>query len=149
MENQKIAEIKISYSAKVPIKSRTRVVSSRDGYVVLLDHWNRDTINLFEEFKILLLNRANHCIGIYTVSIGGTTGTVVDAKLIFAVALKCNAIGIIISHNHPSGNLSPSKADKNLTEKIKEGGKLLDIAVLDHLIITEEGYYSFADEGLI
>jgi len=99
--------------------------------------------------KILLLNRANKCLGIFTVSQGGTTSTEVDAKLIFATALKCNAINIILAHNYPSGNLSPSGADTQLTKKLKEGGKLLNIDVLDHIIITEDGYYSFADEGKI
>jgi DNA repair protein RadC len=83
------------------------------------------------------------------VSSGGVAGTVADPKLIFGVALKANACSVILVHNHPSDNLKPSNADKMLTEKIKQGGKLLDISVLDHLIISPEGYYSFADEGLI
>lgn len=149
MNNQNIAEIKISYSARVPKISQSQVVSSNDSYQIFINHWNKDTISLFEEFKILLLSRANMCLGIFTVSQGGTTSTVVDAKLVFATALKCNAINIILAHNHPSRNLSPSMADIKLTKKLKEGGKLLDIDVLDHLVLSDEGYYSFADEGML
>lgn len=102
-----------------------------------------------EEFNILLLNRANHVLGWFNVSIGGVASTVVDPKVIFSVALKCNASGIILSHNHPSGNLNPSDADLNLTKKLNSGGKLLEINILDHLILTTDRYYSFADEGML
>jgi len=88
-------------------------------------------------------------LGIVEVSTGGIAGTVADPKLIFAAALKGAATEIILSHNHPSGNLAPSQADIDVTRKIKEGGKLLKIAVLDHIIITSERYFSFADEGLL
>ena len=97
----------------------------------------------------MLLNRANKVLGIYPVSKGGVSGTLVDPKLIFSVALKCNASSIILAHNHPSGNLFPSENDKELTQKLKSAGNFLDIKVLDHLIITPEGYFSFADEGLL
>ena len=99
----------------------------------------------------MLLNRANKVLGIFEVSSGGSTGTVADPKLVFAAAIKANACGIILAHNHPSGNLQPSQADIDLTKKMKEGGKLLEIQILDHVIITTEGYYSFAgrDESSI
>lgn len=100
-----------------------------------------------EEFNILLLNRANHVIGGFNVSVGGTSATVIDSVLIFSVALKCNACGIILCYNHPSGNLNPSDADLNLTTKLQEGGKILEVQILDHIILTSETYYSFADEG--
>ena len=102
-----------------------------------------------EQFKVLLLNRANKVLGIFEVSSGGSTGTVADPKLIFAAAIKANACGIILAHNHPSGNLQPSQADIDLTKRMKEGGRLLEIQVLDHIIVTTEGYYSFADEGIL
>ena len=86
-------------------------------------------------------------LGIYPLSKGGVTGTVVDAKLVFSVALKCNASNLIIAHNHPSGNLKPSEADKSLTLKLKKAANLLDITLLDHLILSKEGYYSFQDES--
>lgn len=98
---------------------------------------------------MILLNRVNRVLGIYHVSSGGIAGTIADPKLIFMAALKGSASGIILSHNHPSGNLKPSQVDLQLTKKIVEGGKLLDISVVDHLIITSEGYLSFADEGLL
>jgi DNA repair protein RadC len=97
----------------------------------------------------LLLNRANHVIGWFNVSMGGVASTVVDPKVIFSVALKCNTSGIILSHNHPSGNLNPSNADLELTKKLKNGGQILEIQILDHIILTTESYFSFADEGVI
>jgi len=102
---------------------------------------------LYEEFWILLLNRANSVISKFQVSKGGVTGTIVDPKLIFKKAVESTASGIILCHNHPSGNKQPSDADMSLTKKIKEAGKLLDIHILDHIIIAGENYYSFADEG--
>jgi len=96
-----------------------------------------------------LLNRNNQVIGIYPLSRGGMAGTVVDAKLVFSVALKCNASSIIIAHNHPSGNLNPSEADKVITKKLKKAGSYLDIVLLDHLVITNDGFFSFTDNGLM
>lgn len=97
----------------------------------------------------MFLNRANKVLGILEASSGGISGTVADPRLVFVAALKANASNIIISHNHPSGNLNPSKADEELTQKIKQAGQLLDIKLFDHIIVTSEGYYSFADEGLM
>lgn len=109
-----------------------------------------DSILIRESFVAILFNRQNISIGWYMVSQGGMTGTVVDPKLIFSHALKALACTILICHNHPSGNRQPSQADIDLTTKIKEGCKLLDITLLDHIILTEdEGYFSFADEGLL
>ena len=98
---------------------------------------------------MLLLNRANKVLGIFQASSGGVTGTVADPKLILVAALKSNASSLVISHNHPSGNLKPSRQDEELTMKIKEAAKFLDIRLLDHLIVTPEAYYSFADEGIL
>ena len=102
-----------------------------------------------EEFLVLCLNRANRILGWAKISQGGLSGTVADPKVIFQVALKSNACSIILAHNHPSGNVQPSEADIQLTRKLRDAGVLLDLPVLDHLIITSEGYYSFADEGLL
>lgn len=102
-----------------------------------------------EEFWILLLNRANRILSRERISTGGISGTVVDARVIFSKALIGNACSLILFHNHPSGNLNPSQADINLTQKLKKAGEHLDIAVLDHLIIGESGFYSFADEGIL
>ena len=101
-----------------------------------------------EQFWVLLLNRANEVIRPQQISIGGVSGTVADPKMIFKAAIEHLASAIILVHNHPSGNLTPSQADKELTKKVKEGGKTLDIPVLDHLIFSDNGYFSFADEGI-
>lgn len=100
-----------------------------------------------EEFWILLLNRANHVIDRYQVSKGGVAGTVVDPKLIFKRALEATASALVLCHNHPSGNRMPSEADIQLTKKIAEAAKLMDMQVLDHIIVAGDGYYSFSDEG--
>jgi DNA repair protein RadC len=97
----------------------------------------------------MLLNRSNRVLGISCISKGGISGTVVDVKIILQTALKANASGLIISHNHPSGNLTASSEDIKITVKLKNACKLLDLSLLDHLIITDEGYLSFADEGML
>jgi DNA repair protein RadC len=102
-----------------------------------------------EEFWILFLNRANKITGKEPISKGGQAGTIADPKIIFNKSIENRAASIILAHNHPSGNLRPSSADIALTNKLVSAGQLLDIAVLDHLIITDKGYYSFADEGMI
>jgi DNA repair protein RadC len=103
----------------------------------------------YEEFWVLYLNNSNKVLSKMCLSKGGLTGTLVDTRLVFKPALSHLATGIILCHNHPSGTLNPSKSDKQLTQKIKEAGHTLDIKVLDHLIITEKAYFSFADEGLL
>jgi len=142
-----LAEVQLSYSCTIPANQRKSITGSSSAFIIFKDNWNEGTIELYEEFKILLLNRANEVLGISNISKGGVSGTVVDAKLIFTTALKSNATSIIIAHNHPSGNQKPSKADIDITEKLMSAALFLDLAVLDHLIITKEGYYSFADNG--
>ena len=144
-----IAEVELVYSTKVKPSNRIKISSSKDAYEILNQTWNVNTIELREEMKVILLNNWHKVLGIYNVSHGGITGTVADPKLIFAAALKANALGIILAHNHPSGNSQPSQADIGLTRKCKEIGELLDIKILDHMIMTTEGYYSFADEGMM
>ncbi len=102
-----------------------------------------------EEFWILFLNRSNRVIARMRISQGGISGTVTDVRLIMKKAVEHLASGIIVCHNHPSGNLNPSEADSKITKKIKEAGEIMDIQLLDHLIISEKDYYSFADNGLI
>jgi DNA repair protein RadC len=103
----------------------------------------------YEEFWILFLNRSNRVINRMKLSQGGISGTVTDVRLIMKKAIENLASGIIVCHNHPSGNLSPSESDTRITQKIKEAGSLMDIQLLDHLIICEKDYYSFADNGLV
>jgi DNA repair protein RadC len=144
-----VAEIQLSYKSNVKPSLRPKISSSRDAHEVLKRVWNDSVIELCEQFKVIFTNQANKVLGVFEVSTGGIAGTVADPKLIFVAALKAGATGLILSHNHPSGNLTPSHADIELTKKIKEGGRLLEIQVLDHIIITSESYYSFADEGLL
>ncbi len=144
-----VSEINVTYRPKFKASERPKVSTSKEVYNVLCNNWDFNKIELLEQFKILLLNRANRIIGIYEVSSGGMAGTVADPKLVFSIALKTCASSIILSHNHPSGNLKPSQADISLTQKLKIAGTYLDIDVLEHIIITAEGYYSFADEGLM
>jgi DNA repair protein RadC len=141
-----LAEIKVTYMSKQ--KNKIRITNSQEVFNVLFPLFNKDIIEFQEQFFLLLLNRANGILGWIKLSLGGTSGTVVDPKIVFALALQTNASGIILSHNHPSGNLHPSEADVALTHKISNSGKLLEITLLDHLIISpEEKFYSFADEG--
>nr|WP_262733927.1 JAB domain-containing protein [Gaetbulibacter sp. NE] len=140
-----IKEIKVSYTSGNTNKVKIR--HSKDSYELLKSCWNMNTIELQEEFKVLLLNRNHQVLGIYPLSKGGISGTVVDAKLVFSVALKCNASSIVMAHNHPSGNLKPSETDLRLTKKLKDAGKHLDIQVLDHIILSKDDYYSFADNA--
>lgn len=147
MRGTEISEIRVSYSNKN--KEQTKIVSSELAYKIVLSCWDKSIIELQEEFKVLLLNRANKVLGIYSVSKGGVSGTLVDPKLIFSVSLKCNASGLILVHNHPSGNFNPSECDKQLTQKLIKAGNFLDIKILDHLIITPDAYFSFADEGIL
>lgn len=146
MSNQ-VAEIKVSYNNKPNLRDSPRITSSRDIYDLIIENWNKDTLELQEEFKVILINRANRVLGIWQMSKGGMAGTVVDIKLIFAIALKAAAHSIVLVHNHPSGNLMPSLQDIELTKKVVNAGNLLDLKVIDHLIISKRGYYSFADES--
>ncbi|GAB3568225.1 DNA repair protein RadC [Spirosoma luteolum] len=125
---------------------RARITCSRDAYNEMLPHLLDKP---HEEFWILLLNRANEVMRPIQISTGGVSGTVADPKLIFKQAIEHLASSIILLHNHPSGNLTPSQADKDLTRKLRDAGRLLDIPVLDHLIFTDKAYLSFADEGLL
>ncbi|MEO6931461.1 MAG: JAB domain-containing protein [Chitinophagaceae bacterium] len=143
-----VSEIDLIYRFKHQASSRPKISGSKDAYEIFKQEWDPGKMDLCEQFKILLLNRANRVLAIFEVSSGGITGTVADPRLIFAAALKINAVSIILSHNHPSSNLKPSTADENLTKKIKQAGDCLDIKILDHIIISSEGYLSFADEGL-
>jgi DNA repair protein RadC len=144
-----IAEIQVSYHPNFRATERPQISQSEDAYSIFIDNWDNDTIELKEYFKVLLLNRANRVLGIYEVSSGGMAGTVVDPKLIFGIALKAGASYLVLSHNHPSGNLKPSTEDINITKKLEAAGKLLDLLVIDHLIVTSSGYLSFQDEGLM
>jgi DNA repair protein RadC len=144
-----VSEIQLSYKPKVKPSQRPKITSSNAAYELLISCWDDSKIDFVEQFKVVLLNRANKVLGIFEASTGGVSGTVADPKVIFVAALKANASSIIVAHNHPSGSLSPSQHDVTLTQRLKEVGKFLDLPVLDHLVISSEGYFSFADEGLM
>ncbi len=131
---------------EIEVEKKRRITSAADAYdeikSYLLDKQH-------EEFWILLLSRANEVLRIVQISSGGVAGTVADPKMIFKHALEHLASSIILVHNHPSGNLTPSQADKDLTRKLKEAGRVLDLPILDHLIFTDNTYFSFADEGIL
>lgn len=151
MENNllQVAEVEVSYRPKFKASERPKVSSSLEVYKLFINQWNRDKIELLEEFKIMLLNRNNRVLGIANISSGGVSGTFVDPKIVFSIALKGNASSIVLAHNHPSGNLKTSEADVRLTKNLVQAGLLLEIPIFDHLIITNYGYYSFADDGLM
>jgi len=125
---------------------RVQVSTSIDVYDAVVSRF-RDLNH--EEFWIIVLNRANKITSSHLVSKGGQAGTIADPKIIFNIALENHAASLILAHNHPSGNLKPSQADLELTRKLRSAGKFLDIPVLDHLIITDQGFLSFADEGIL
>ncbi|SIQ19242.1 JAB domain-containing protein [Maribacter ulvicola] len=146
----KVNEIQISYKEKVSTLKSPKIKSSQDTAKLLFEHWNENTIGLQETFKVLLLNNSNKVKGVYELSKGSITGTMVDLRILFAVVLKSLSVGLILAHNHPSYKLKPSEADIRLTKRIKKAAQFFDIMVLDHLIIAPNGeYYSFADNSLI
>ena len=144
----KVSEIKVSYTDKVKASERPQIGASKDA-VHIFKHIFKDCIQHHEEFYVMLLNRGNKVLGVSCISKGGISGTVVDVKIILQLALKANASSLIVSHNHPSGNLTASAADVKITEKLKNACQLIDLCLLDHLIITDESYLSFADDGLL
>jgi DNA repair protein RadC len=148
MTTETLSEIHVSYKPGL-ISSTTTITNSQNAYEIFKSLFPADTISLQEQFVVLYLNRANKVIGSYQLSKGGITGTIADVRLILSVALKTLATGLILAHNHPSGNLKPSEADIQLTQKVKDAAKLMDIEVLDHMILSSNGYFSFTDDGII
>lgn len=123
--------------------------SQDDVYKTMLKMYDDDSIDYLESFIVMFLDSANVPIAFFKASQGGLTGCLVDVRSVLTMALKCGAVQIILSHNHPSGRLKPSQADKNLTKKINNACDILDISLLDHLIISREDYFSFKTEGII
>lgn len=138
---------KLTLRYKTNGEKKVKITCSQDAYSVLKNLYCPDTVEYQETAVVLFLNRINNTIGWMKVSTGGQAGTVIDGKIVFAAALQCGASGIILSHNHPSGETKPSNSDIHLTKCLVEIGKYMDLQVLDHLIITFTTYYSFADEG--
>lgn len=150
-ENQlcAVSEVVVSYRPAVKPSLRPVIKCSEDAYNILMGFWNHDKIQLTEQFCLILLNVRHRVLGVIELSSGSYDATFADIKMIFSIALKACANSIIVAHNHPSGECSPSSNDVKLTERLVEAGKILTIKVDDHLIVTTDGYYSFADKGLI
>ncbi len=145
----KVSEVELIYKSKVKASQRPKISQSADAYLLFLQHWDDNKLELQEQFKVMFLNRAHRVLGICEISTGGISGPVADPKLIFSAALKAVSSCSLVAHNHPSGNLVSSRQAEELTGKLKQAGQFLDLPVLDHLIITNEGFLSFADQGLL
>ena len=141
----KVGEVKLSYKPK--FKNQQKVTCSEDAYRYMLSTYKKGTICYKEYFKVLFLNQAKQVLGYTLISEGGITETSVDVRVILQAALLTNSVAIILAHNHPSGNTKPSRQDMEITKQVKDAARLMRITVLDHLILTDTGYYSFADKG--
>ena len=143
-----VHELEIVYKPKFQRENLEKITNSLGAANLLRKSYNENTIECQEEVVVLFLDNANHVIGLQKLSKGGVSSTVVDTRLILSVALKSLASSIILSHNHPSGNLVPSEVDKKITQQLKDACKLLEITFLDHIIIAPgTGYYSFTDDN--
>ena len=142
-----VGEVELTY--KSTSRSRSKIYSSEDAYKILLPTYKEGTICYKEYFKVLLLSQSNQVLGYTLISEGGITETCADVRVILQAALLTNSVALVLAHNHPSGNLKPSRHDMEITTPVKEAEKLMRISVIDHLILTDAGSYSFADEGLL
>ena len=142
-----VGEVELTY--KSTSKSRNKIYSSEDAYKYLLPTYKKGTICYKEYFKVLFLNQANQILGYTLISEGGLTETTADVRLIFQAALLTNSVALILAHNHPSGNLKPSPEDIRLTKQVREASNFMRIKILDHIILSDTEYYSFADEGML
>jgi len=141
-----IEEVKLTYRNKLKASDRPKIGCGEDAYKVFLQAWDLDQIDLLEECKAMFLDRSLRVMSLATISKGGFSGTVVDLKLIFSIALKRRANSLILAHNHPSGNLRPSRQDISLTRNLVAAGQIMQIEVQDHLIITRDGFYSIGPD---
>ena len=149
MKNNIVSEVELTYKNNVPYNQRQKISNSQGAYEISTNLFPENTMDDRETFIVLYLNRANQVLGYSVISQGGTSNTTVDIKMVIQTALLANASCIMLAHNHPSGNLRPSSDDNRITNRIIEAARLFDITVLDHIIITNESYYSFTDNGNI
>lgn len=143
-----VGEIRPNYVKTGVQFPKVKISCSADCYKEFSRRWS-DDIELYESFSVIYMNVSNDVIGHMLISVGGVSGTIVDPKKVFSMALACNATSLICAHNHPSGSKNPSRADIAMTKQLKKGGELLGVNVFDHIILTPNGYYSFADNDLI
>ena len=156
MKNTKGKTVKHFYRATLKLStvnedfpSQAQIFNSRDCAELCRNFWDTDTIEILESFGVCYVNKANKPVCWVELSKGGIDGTVVDMRLLFSHALLSNATGFILCHNHPSGNTQPSQADQDITRRIVQAAKIMNMVVLDHLILTVDSYYSFADQGML
>jgi DNA repair protein RadC len=145
----KVAEVELSYRNRVPNKDRKRIMDSYSAYKILRNNYSDDTIDYRETFKVLYMNQGCQVLGCFTISEGGITNTLADVRMILQGALLTNAVAMVLAHNHPSGSTRPSRQDDEITRKVVDAARLLDIKVADHIILTSEDFYSYNDEGRI
>lgn len=143
--DKQIAEISLNYSSIIPHRNRLSVSNSQLAYYAFREVWDENTIELYESIKVMLLNSGCQVLGIVTIAQGNIDSLLLDFRLIFGAALKAASTAIILAHNHPSGNLRFSKSDKRITQELIDAGKLLDIPLYDHLVISKDGYISYHD----
>ncbi|KYG79315.1 hypothetical protein AWW67_13140 [Roseivirga seohaensis] len=144
--SSKVNEVELHY-CRPRINTLPGVSKSSDVAAIFRSIYPPGKMDLKEYFYVAYLTRSNHVLGVARLSEGSLTGTVVDIREVFVLALKLNAIGMVLCHNHPSGTMRPSPSDISLTNKVKQVAQLMDMALLDHIILNSEGYYSFTDEG--
>lgn len=144
----KVATVKLSYKKPMGFKTRPRLMTSSET-VELINHLYQDFVDHHEEFYAIYLTRNHYVLGVHHISTGGLSSTFVDPKIILQAALLTSAAAIVLIHNHPSGNKRPSECDVRLTRKIQEAAQLHDISIIDHIILTSEGFYSFSDERML
>ena len=145
----RLAELKAVYRSRTRITERKQIREPQEVAEYLRIIWNKDTLELAEDFIVLCLNANHQVIGWVKVASGGMTFSQVDPRLVFAVALQTASAALILAHNHPSGNVKPSDEDKQLTKRMRDAGVLLGIHVLDHIILTKQAAFSFAESGLM
>jgi DNA repair protein RadC len=142
-------EVELIYKGGNPLAKSIKVSSSTDCFKVLRSMWDENRIHLLEEFKMIVLDNDGSLLGVSHISTGTLNSCLADPKIIFTTALMARSASIVVAHNHPSSSLNPSEADMKLTKKLVDIGKLLDIKVHDHLILTKDRYYSFVDSGVM
>ena len=141
----KAAEVKLMYMTDVKSSERIRIRNSDDAAAVFFDAWDFHSIEHTEEVKLLLLNRSNMVLGIATISKGGVSGSIIDTRVILQYAINANSSAVILAHNHPSGNLEASEADKNITKRVRDALELMEIKLLDHLILNKDEEFGTID----
>lgn len=142
----RVEEVKLTYKNKLKASDRPKIRCAEDAYEVFMDNWDHDQIELLEECKAIFLDRQSRLMSIASISKGGYSGTIVDLRIVFAIALKRRADNFILAHNHPSGNLKPSPPDIAMTRQFYKAGMLMNIKLEDHLILTKDGFFSIMSE---